>query len=440
MSLLGKSTADTDLAEKGLLGALLRWNEAIGDVLQVLRHDDFRTDSHQKIFLAIAGLYDAGKPADTVMVANALHDRGQVADVGYPYLAELWDGEPTGAKAVYYAGVVRDASICRRLAVAGNEIVRDSTERKDAAEQLLEGAERRIFEIAQLGLTGQTVSLSDAVNLACDRMDARSSGQRRSGLGTGYRDIDNVTGGLQDGELTVIAARPSCGKTALAACLARNAVGAGEAALFASLEQSHVELAERILCREAKVDLLRLRQGWLGPEEMSRVDAARQHLAGMRLFIDDAPHQTMLRIGANARRLKLKHGIRLIVVDYLQMVDPEDRKAPRQEQVASISRRLKQLAREIDVPVVALAQLNRSSEDRLDRRPRLSDLRESGAIEADADGVWLLHRPEQNGDVVELIVAKQRNGPTGDLKLYFRKEQMAFEDYAEEHVPSFSVG
>ncbi|MCI0363263.1 MAG: replicative DNA helicase, partial [Phycisphaerales bacterium] len=285
----------------------------------------------------------------------------------------------------------------------------------------------------------------DALNEAYDRIDSRKGKDlsELSGIPTGFVDLDNLTAGFQNNELIIIAARPSVGKTAFALNILRH-IGVEEQmpAFFVSLEQARIELAERMLCCQAKVDSHRLRKGQLSTDDMDRLIAGGDILRQAQIFIDDSPGQNMLRIAANARRLKLRHDIRIVIIDYLQLIDPDNRKDSRQEQVAAISRRLKFLARELKIPVIALAQVNRSSEDRQDHRPRLSDLRESGAIEQDADTVFLLHRPEyhepgQHEGVVEVIVGKQRNGPTGEVTLMYIKQFMRFENFAVEHSATF---
>ena len=428
-------------AERCVLGSMLRDNGVIGDVLQILREDNFYADAHQRIFRAIVALYDRGHPVDLVVLAEALKEQKQIEDVGgYAYLGELWDAAPTAANAEYYARIVRDKAIVRNLVHAGNEILRDAYDQAMPAEEMLEGAERKILDIAQLGITGQTYTLGDALKEAYDRIDIRQQHDQLSisGLPTGFLDLDNLTAGLQNSELIILAARPSVGKTAMALSLARHViVEERQPVFFVSLEQSRIELAERLLCSQARVDSHKLRKGHLSAEDMQKLIEAGGILRNARLFIDDTPGQGMLRIAANARRLKLRHGIRLVIIDYLQLIEPDNRRDSRQEQVANISRRLKFLARELQIPVLALAQVNRSSEDRQDHRPRLSDLRESGSLEQDADTVMLLHRPElyepgQHEGVVEVIIAKQRNGPTGEITLTFLKQFMRYENYAVE--------
>jgi replicative DNA helicase len=426
-------------AERSVLGSMLRDNGVIGDVIQIVRAEQFYSDAHQKIFQVITHLYDKGHPVDAVTLAEELKQRNQIEDIGgYGYFAELWEAAPTAANAEYYARIVRDKAVLRSLIHASTEILRDAYDQVDAADILLEGAERKILEVAQLGMTGQTFTLEQAITQAYIRIDERHTGNASSisGLSTGFTDLNEITAGLQDGELIIIAARPSVGKTAFSLGIVRNVVvDGGHPAFFVSLEQSRIELAERMLCSQARVDSHRLRKGTLSSEEMDRLIEAGSVLRNAKLFIDDSPGQGMLRIAANARRLKLRQGIKLVVIDYLQLIEPENRRDPRQEQVAQISRRLKFLAKELQIPVVALAQVNRSSEDRQDHRPRLADLRESGSIEQDSDTVMMLHRPDryepgQHEGIIEVIIAKQRNGPTGEVTLAYLKQYMRYEDYA----------
>ncbi len=428
-------------AERSVLGSTLRDNAVIGDVLQIVREENFYLDAHRKIFKAIVVLYDKGQPVDLVILAEWLKEQNLIEDVGgYPYLAELWESAPTAANAEYYARIVRDKAIVRSLIHASTEILRDAYDQVMPADEMLEAAERKVLDIAQMGITGQTYTLEQAVQEAYDRIDTRHQRDQWSisGLPTGFADLDDKTAGLQNSELVVIAARPSVGKTAFALNLARHiAVEDERPVFFVSLEQSRVEIAERLLCCQARVDSHKLRKGHLSSQDMEKLIEAGEVLRKAKLFIDDTPGQGMLRIAANARRLKLRHFIKAVIVDYLQLIEPDNRRENRQEQVAAISRRLKHLARELEIPVVALAQVNRSSEDRTDHKPRLADLRESGSIEQDADTVMLLHRPEmyepgQHEGTVEVLIAKQRNGPTGDITLTYIKQFMRFENFAVE--------
>jgi replicative DNA helicase len=426
-------------AERAVLGSMLRDNQVIGDVVQIVRGDSFYEDAHQKIFNATVSLYDRGHPIDLVTLAEELHQRNQVEDIGsYAYLNDLWNSTPTAANAEYYARIVRDRALVRNLIHASTEILRDAYDQAQPADEMLGNAERKILEVAEKGTIGQTTTLEEAINKAYERIDARHQGEQLSisGLPTGYTDLDEITAGLQNSELVIVAARPSVGKTSYALNLVRNiAVDGGLPVFFVSLEQSRIELAERLLCCQARVDSHKLRKGNLSRDDMDKLVEAGGLLREAKLFIDDQPGQGMLRIAANARRLKLRQGLKLVVIDYLQLIEPDNRRDPRQEQVAQISRRLKFLAKELDIPVIALAQVNRSSEDRQDHRPRLADLRESGSIEQDADTVMLLHRPDryepgQHEGIIEVIIGKQRNGPTGEITLAYIKQYMRFENFA----------
>jgi replicative DNA helicase len=431
-------------AERSVLGSMLRDNQVIPEVVQIVRPGHFYLDAHRRIFEIMVELADQGRPVDLVTLGEQIQRRGWVQEIGgYGYLGLLWEAAPTAANAAYYAEIVRDKALVRNLITASTEVLREAYDQSCPAEHLLENAERRILEIAEWGITGQTHDLDRALREAFNRIDARHGrgDQTISGLPTGFLDLDELTAGLQDSELVIVAARPSVGKTAFALNLTRHiAVEEGFPVFFVSLEQSRIELAERLLCAQARVDSHKLRKGRLNAEERARLIAAGGELRTAQVFIDDSPGQNMLRIAANARRLKLRYGIRLVVVDYLQLVEPDNRRDSRQEQVAGISRRLKFLAKELQIPVLACAQLNRAAEDRMGNRPRLADLRESGSIEQDADTVMLLHRPElyrtssdepvTDEGVVEVIIAKQRNGPIGEIKLAYLKQFMRFENFA----------
>ena len=428
-------------AERSVLGSMLRDNTVISLIAPVVvRAEDFYADAHQKIFQAIVSLHDkGGQPVNVVLLAEELKLRGQVEDIGgYAYLGELWDAAPTAANAEYYARIVHDKALVRNLIHAGTEILRDAYGQAQPADEMLAQAERKIFDIAQMGFSGDTITLQDAINQAYKRIDRKATGDDLGdAISTGYTDLDEITAGLHNTEMVVIAARPSIGKTSFALNLVRNVVmGEGHAAFFVSLEQSRIEIAERLLCCEARVDSHKLRRGTLSADDIERLIEAGGTLRSAKLFIDDSASQGMLRISANARRLKRQHNLRLVVIDYLQLIEADNRRDPRQEQVAQTSRRLKALAKELNIPVVALAQVNRSSEERQDHRPRLADLRESGSIEQDADVVMLLHRPDryepgQNEGVVEVIVGKNRNGPIGEITLAYIKQYMRFETLSQ---------
>ena len=429
-------------AERGVLGSMLRDNELIPEVVQLVKAENFYVFAHQKIFEAVTALMERGEPADPVTLANHLKEKSLIEDAGgYGYIVELWEAAPSAGNTKYYADIIRQQALIRHLIHACDDLATDAFDQSLPAQELLDNAERRILEIAEMGVTGDTKTLEDAIKEAYTRLDARKKkgNLEYSGLPTGFIELDTLTAGFQESELIIVAARPSVGKTAFALNILRHmTVEENIPALFVSLEQSRVEIAERMLCNQARIKSDRLRKGHLGLDEQDKLHAGADALSHAKLFIDDTPGQNMLRIAANARRLKLRHKIRTVVIDYLQLIDPALKsRESRQEQVAAISRRLKFLARELKIPVIALAQVNRSSEDRTDHRPRLSDLRESGAIEQDADTVIMLHRPEyhepgQYEGVLEVIVAKQRNGPTGKVELMFEKEFMRFVNKAPD--------
>ena len=434
-------------AERGVLGGILRDPDTLPNVQQLIIVDHFYFDAHQKIYQALCDLSNEGQPLDLVLLHEKLRKNKQLDDVGgVMYLTELWEAVPTGANAEYHANLIRDAALVRGLIHASNEIQRDAYERSQSADELVAQAERKIMDIAKSGMQGEVKSLAEVVGDAFTRLDSRIGKENLaiSGLPTGYVDLDNITAGLQNSELVIIAARPSVGKTAFALNVIRNIITEGVAAgnspvvLFYSLEMARIELAERLLCCQSRVDSHKVRKGHLNSDDIQKLMDAGDILRRAKLYIDDTPSRTMIQIGATARRLQKKHekdgGLKLIVIDYLQLIEPENRRDPRQEQVAQISRRLKFLAKEMQIPVIALAQVNRASEDRQDHKPRLSDLRESGSIEQDADTCMMLHRPgkfdgAQSDNILEIIIAKQRNGPTGEITLTWMKEYNRYENY-----------
>lgn len=432
-------------AEEGVIGGVLRDPEVLSTLQMMIRPENFYLDAHQKIYAAIQELNADSQPIDLVLLHDRLRKNKHLADVGGPeYLADLWQKVPTGANAEYHAKIVRDNAMIRSLIHSGNEILRDAYDRTHSADELVAAAERRIMDIAKAGMIGETKTLKDAVQEAMERLDSRLGKENLelSGIPTGYVELDNITAGLQRSELVIIAARPSVGKTAFALNLVRHVILEEDLpVLFFSLEMSRIELAERLLCCQSRVDSHRVRKGHLNSEDIQKLMDANDVLRKARLYIDDVPQRNMLQIAATARRLNKREekrgGLRLIVIDYLQLIEPENRRDPRQEQVAQISRRLKFLARELNIPVIALAQVNRASEDRQDHKPRLSDLRESGSIEQDADTCMMLHRPgkfdgTQEDNILEVIIAKQRNGPTGDITLTYIKQYMRYENYAAD--------
>jgi replicative DNA helicase len=428
-------------AERGVLGSILLDNEVMHDIVVFLRAEDFYRDAHQVIFAAIRDLYDKNKGIDAVTLVEELKLRGQFEQIGGDdTLTEIVSSVPHAANGKYYAEIVKQKATNRQLIEGATEIIRDGYSNQFTAQELLDSAERKIFAIAEDQIRGETLGIEDVVKQAMDQIVVRaeSGGHAVTGLATGFFDLDEMTGGFHPGQLIIVAARPSMGKTALALNIVDHAgVNLNMPVLFVSLEMGYLEIGERLLCSRSRVDGDKLRRGLgLGMEQMKKLGQAYSEMCKSgKIFIDDTPARNMMQIAASARRIKRRSRISLLVVDYIQLVDSDDTRDSRQEQIAKISRRLKTLARELQVPIVALSQLNRAVESREDKRPRMADLRESGAIEQDADMVLLLHRPEyyDNNDqpgVAELIVAKNRNGPTGTVKLAFLKNLTRFENLA----------
>lgn len=431
-------------AEQGVLGSVLLDNEVMHDVVGFLRAEDFYRDAHQIVFSALRDLYDQGKGIDAVILADELKRRDQFQRIGGDdALAEIVESVPHAANGKYYAEIVKEKAIQRRLIDSATEILRDGYSNQFTAKELLESAERKVFAIAQDQIRGATLELKDVVLQAMDRIAVRAETKHAvTGVGSGLMDLDDLVGGFHAGQLIILAARPSMGKTAMALNICDHAaLELKTPVLFSSLEMGAMEIAERLLCARSRVDGHKLRTGiGLGNREMTQLGKAYNELVSGQFFIDDTPARNMLQITATTRRLCLRQKLGMIVVDYIQLIDSEDSRDSRQEQIAKISRRLKTLARELSLPVMALSQLNRAVESREDRRPRMADLRESGAIEQDADVVLLLHRPEyydatDQPGVAELIVAKNRNGPTGSVKLTFEKNLTRFANLANIAEP-----
>lgn len=419
--------------ERDLLGVLLRDDSQVYDVAGRISHEDFYGHANGLIFQALVALkFHEGKQASPAIVATWLKDRGLVDDVGYPYLGEVFSSAPCSAKAEHYAEIVRSYAVRRSLILAGQEIA-SAAAAPGPAEDAMEVAEKAVFAVSQRGHANRTVKLAEAVDSAMVRIDQRQNREGFcGGVKTGWQSLDWLLVGLEDGALAIIAARPSVGKTAFAIALAYQVAEKEGPIFFASLEQSREELAERLLAAKSGVNSYQLKSGKLSEEDGGKLVDARQWLAGLPWFLDDSPGQSMLQIAASARRARIREKIKLVVIDYLQLIEPEDKRAPRQEQVSLISRRLKFLARELKIPVVCLAQVNREAEKRADGRPKLSDLRESGAIEQDADVVLLLHqepgKEEEPTSNLEVIVAKNRNGMRGTAALSFQKATMRITD------------
>jgi replicative DNA helicase len=437
-------------AERSVIGGILLLPDVCDDVALVIKADDFYDPANAKIFRHILAMHESGKRVDVTLLVERLKTAGDYEAVGgAAYIAECGAGVVTAAHAVHYAEILRDKSTLRNLIEASTDILRDAYERGAAPRELLAQAESRVFGILEQKGGVNAASIYDVLQNAMDRIDARmQKDQVLGGVETGLTELDNLLGGLHNSELIVLAARPSMGKTALALNIAEHAaLRTNVCTLFVSLEMSSLELADRMLCSAARVDGQRLRNGSLSQEERHKLVEKVNVLSQAPLFIDDSPSRTMTEIAATARRLKRKENLGLILIDYLQLIEPDDATAPRQEQVARIARRLKGMARELAVPVVCLAQLNRQAEATKDNRPRLSHLRESGAIEQDADVVMFVHREEyyrtteeEKAEVAgqaDILVAKQRNGPIGDIKATWLHKFTRFTDLAQAHYDEF---
>jgi len=427
-------------AEKGVLGSVLLAHEALDDILELINEDHFYNDAHRVIFASISALRDRGITGiDAVTLAEELDRRNELEEIGGPeYLEEILQSVPHAAHATYYAEIVRKKHQQRNLIYACTEILRESYDSTEDIDELLQNAEKRIFRILEERTSETKNDIGSILLSAWDRINERANADGAiSGLATGFPDFDAKTNGFQPSELVILAARPSMGKTALVCNWALGvAEQTGRGVLVFSLEQSRLELAERFLCIHAKFDGHKLRAGELDEADRYHLMESSQALSEIPLFVDDRPGRSIAQIAAIARRLYRRHHIGLVVVDYLQLVEPEERRSiPREQQIAGITRRLKNLAKELDIPILALAQLNRGVELRDDKRPRLADLRESGAIEQDADLVLFLHRPDaydpaDNPGLAEVIIAKHRSGPTGIVPLTWRKEFMRFESHS----------
>ena len=436
-------------AERWLLGGILLDNEVLHEIAQFLTADDFYRDAHQVVYRAISELYSAGKGVDAVTLADELTRRDQFQQIGGDeMLLEIANSVPHAANARYHAELVRQKSISRQLIQSATEIIREGYSNLFTAQQLLESAEQKIFTIAEDQTRGETHELKEILEKAMHLIEKRAVEKHPvTGVGSGFLDLDDLTNGFHADQLIIIAARPSMGKTALALNICEFAtLSQNVPVLMVSLEMGDLEVTERLLWSRSRVDSHKLRKGYgLDHRELSKLGKAYVELEKAAFFIDSTPARNMLQITASARRLKLRKGLGLIVVDYIQLVDAEESRDSRQEQIARISRRLKTLARELHVPVIALSQLNRAVESREDRRPRMADLRESGAIEQDADIVLLLHRPDyydanDQPGVAEVIVAKNRNGPTGSVKLTFLKNLTRFENLSTLAEPPIDEG
>lgn len=425
-------------AESSVLGGILLENEAINLVLELLRAEDFYRESHRKIFRAMIELSDRTEPVDVITLSECLKNRGELEAVGgSAYLASLNDFVPTAANIAYYARIVREKSILRHLINAATEVATKGYDATSNVEELLDSAEKAIFDITEQRIKGSFVKVGDMMKDSIKMVEKLFERKTMiTGVPTGFKDFDAKTAGLQPADLIIVAARPGMGKTAFSLNIASHAAFSGYGVAVFSLEMAKEQLALRLLCSEARVDNARVRTGYLSDRDFPKLATAAGKLHDALIYIDDTPAISVLELRAKARRLARDRDkkLGLIIVDYLQLMRGTGAAQNREQEISEISRSLKALAKELNVPVMAISQLNRRVEDRNDKTPQLSDLRESGAIEQDADVIAFIYReaaynPKSDDNTATITIAKQRNGPTGDLSLTFLREFTRFEDY-----------
>ena len=431
-------------AEKSVLGAILIHNDAFNHAAELIDSHDFFRDAHRRIFDKMVTLSERGDAIDFITLKEELSRAGELDEIGGPsYIAALADGVPRSANVEYYARIVKEKATLRNLIHSANKILTDAYEAEQEPDLLLDEAERAIFAIAEDRIRAGFVPLRDLVQNSFATIEKLQQHKGLvTGVPTGFVDLDEMTSGLQPSDLILVAARPSMGKTSFVLNIAQHVGTATDMTVgFFSLEMSKEQLFMRLLTSEARIDAHRFRSGYLSEKDYGRLSHALGTLAEARVYIDDTASIGVLEMRAKARRLKAEHGLHLLIIDYIQLMTGRGRFESRQQELATISRSLKGLAKELNVPVVALSQLSRAPETRSDHRPQLSDLRESGALEQDADLVMFIFREEQyrtaDGEpnqeaegVAEIIVGKQRNGPTGTAKLAFVKEHTRFENLA----------
>ena len=431
-------------SEMALLGSMILDAKVIGEVVQIVKSaEDFYKPAHGAIFSALVELYDRHNAGDLAMLHQKMVDKGILDDTGGPdYLLQLAESVPAAVNAPHYAKIVAEKSLIRRLIAAAGEILHTAYTSGDDVRAVLDAAQKAVFDVLQDHDSQGARSLHSLLEETMKAIESRREGQL-TGLATCFSELDDRTSGLQPGDMVVLAARPSMGKTALALNIAENVALMGTPVGVFSLEMGKQQLAERLLCSRSEVDSHRLRRNMINEDDYRRLAFAVGQLSEAPLYIDDTPGLSVLELRAKARRMVAKHSVKLLLVDYLQLMTGSSRES-RQQEVSEISRGVKGLARELNVPIVCLSQLNRAAENREDHRPRMADLRESGSIEQDADVVMMLHREDyynQNQpdfeptNIAELIIAKQRNGPTGTVKLTWVGSSMKFKDFTSMVPP-----
>jgi replicative DNA helicase len=432
-------------AEQSVLGAMMLSKDAIADVIERIRPGDFYRPAHQQIYDAVIDLYSRGEPADAVTVSAELTRVGQLNRIGgAPYLHTLISMVPTAANAGYYAAIVADRATLRRLVTAGTRIVQMGYDASSGSGEDLDGtiddvvdrAQVEIYDVTERRTTEDYVHIGTLLEGTLDEIERISAtGGIGTGIPTGFQQLDEITNGLHPGQMVTVAGRPGSGKSTLALDFARSsAVKHQKPTAIFSLEMGKIEIMMRLFSAEAGVALQSMRSGHMSDQDWTRLARRSSELAEAPLYIDDSPNLTMMEIRAKARRLKQRHDLQLIVIDYLQLMTSGKRVESRQQEVSEFSRATKLLAKELEVPVVVLSQLNRSSEQRTDKKPMLSDLRESGSIEQDSDMVLLVHRPDlyepetERAGEADLIIAKHRNGPTATVAVAFQGRYSRFAD------------
>ncbi|GAA1394135.1 replicative DNA helicase [Luteococcus peritonei] len=431
-------TPPQDLAaEQSVLGAMLMSKDAIADVVEVLKGRDFYRPAHELIYDAILDLYGRGEPADPVTVADELGKRGDISKVGgHVYLADLLASVSIAANAGYYAEIVRDKAVLRRLVEASIKIAQMGYQGQGDVTDIVDAAQQAIYEVSEGKTSDDYKPLSMLIEPAIDEIESIANrGDQMSGVPTGFSELDDLTNGLHSGQMIIIAARPAVGKSTLALDFARAAaIHHKLTTAFFSLEMSQTEIVMRLLSAEAQVPLNHIRGGKMTEEDWSRVVRKTPQVSEAPFFIDDSPNLTMMEIRAKARRLKQRHDLKLVIIDYMQLMSSGKKVESRQLEVSEFSRQIKLLAKELEIPVIALSQLNRGPEQRTDKKPMLSDLRESGSLEQDADMVILLHRDDvydkesSRAGEADLIVAKHRNGRTDTIVTAFQGHYSRFVD------------
>ncbi len=444
--LLEKVPPQSPEAEIAVLGSMLLEREAIGKAIELIDESAFYKESNRTIFSSIIKLYDTNKAVDTVTLIEDLKKQGSLDEIGgLTYITSLTASIPTAANIEYYVKIVKEKAILRNLISTASQIVSESYDASTNVDILLDKAERMIFNIASRKVESKSVSFKDIIKDSIETIDNLYQRKENvTGLPTGFHDFDIMTAGLHSSDFIVIAGRPSMGKSALVTCMAEHiAVIEKKPVAFFSLEMSKEQLVQRMLCSHARVDSHKVRTGFLSQSDWPRLVNAAGKLSEAPMFIDDTPGISALELRAKARRMKAQHNVELIILDYLQLMRGPAGVDNRQQEISEISRAIKALARELSVPIIAVSQLSRAVEQRADRRPQLSDLRESGAIEQDADLVVLLLREEyynptdENRGIAEINIAKQRNGPVGALKLAFISEFTRFENLARKEETEF---